>query len=452
MHTKEKYNTLIATIEELVKGKHTKDGLEVYSAHSISDMAFASADSACLDDRSKNVLFLFLNGTTVLDYIQNRRMNYVCKLIIDSPEWNKRLIDNAVYITGLSDDKTFAKKFKKQFGTSPKKAYDDKREDLITQPIDWEAISKDGKSSFIDLEVNEMEGTKFGINRQVFMQVSTAANLQEFYKLSDDESEFAFKLYKERGISLDDSFEYVYNYLWGSFEDANRGEELEKDLSNDNIFHMYFNCGMTFGEIVLVLIACSIQKLPRAMVNTTRDYLLGFREYVKACRLYKTNLNGEIPDYEEIFSYYQKNKLKSDDTEVLKIFAGSIPYLREKDKELSDARISRHEMYMSPFENYHSEFYTIDKEDKQNGSELNLIDFDMDLDDPDVIENMYLSNDIQETENLPWEDEEKEWEDFNAYCDEIDMTEPKDLEVDRRLIGYKNLNINEILKILEGKE
>lgn len=457
MSAKEKYNILINAIEKMIEGEESEVGIEILTPHDISDRAFSLAGCEGMDDRSKNVIFLFLSGLTVIEYIQERKMMYAYKAIINSSEWNRELIDSVVLMMGLSDDKAFAKKFKKTFGTSPKKAFANKDESLISPVKDWDEISKDGKSAFISLEGDNMVETRFGVKKDLFMEANIAANLQAFYSLNDDESEYAFSLYKDMNIPLKDTFEYVYNYLWGNFEDDNRGERLIEDLSNPDVLHMYFECNMSFNEIVRVLICLSKNVLPRKMKDTTKEYLLGYREYCNYLEVALFLGEKSVPSFESIYEYYIENRKEDDDEETFILLIERIPYSYEIGRALDDARTERiykrNNISMDDLI-YEAEVYINDSEE-DNSYEESLIDeefsYDIDLDNPEVVEDLYMDNDAVEKYNEGIIDnEDNYWESFNLFCEELDSKENIEKVKNRKLRGYKNLNITDILKQLSG--
>ena len=96
---KEKYNTIIQSIEELSKGISTDGMMEYLSEHEISERAFQSA-GCLMDDRSKNVLFMFLNGMTVIDYIAQRKMMAAYRHLLGSPSWGGQMKKSRLLLSG----------------------------------------------------------------------------------------------------------------------------------------------------------------------------------------------------------------------------------------------------------------------------------------------------------------------------------------------------------------
>lgn len=455
MGAKERYNTIINKIEELAQGI-IKDGIvKSIPVRDISKQAFSAANCGMMDDRSKNVLFLFLTNKTVLDYINERKMVAAYKYMIISNEWSRDTIWTAVEMLGLSDEKAFAKKFKKQFGVSPKKAFDNKDYTIITEAMEWDAISEDSKRVFVDFGDNGMVDTKFGISKEKFMIAHTAANLQAFYKLNDVESELAYDLYKQKKIPLEETFEYVYNYIWRYTEEGSeeRDSRLSDDLLLPEVIHMYFTCGMSFDDIVNVLISLKKSKLPRNIMDADKVYLKGFA-------IYSSMPHSEYDySYEQLYKFYQKHVPKEHDNYITySIFIRSAKgdgLFRVLEDAVSKASGTFEEDDMTLF------FEAImDNEEYDNDYSEGIWELDFDGDDPDQVEEVWMNHEQIEMRNSIIEEERYfnlfEFEDF---CDALDEGMETWQEEDRKIRFYKNLdgeeffeNTNEALAVDDKDE
>ena len=166
MQAKEKFNNIVYKIEELVWEA------EYMKAYEISEEAFAAGE-CYIDDRSKNTLFLFLVGSTVIDYINERRMMAAYKHLITMKKKNfKKVID----LSGVQEHSSFVRKFSKQFGMSPTQAFDKKDESRIFPIKDWDQISQEGKSIFVKLEEDEniLREKRFGISKEMYIRAQRA--------------------------------------------------------------------------------------------------------------------------------------------------------------------------------------------------------------------------------------------------------------------------------------
>lgn len=474
MNAKERYNKIINTIEELAKGQSIDGVIVPYTDHEISDRAFKAACCSTMNDNSKNTLFLFLNNCTVIDYIKERKMVSVYRMIYDCREWSKNIQSNSIEMAGLSDYQGLCKKFKKYFGISPKKAFENKEIAVFPEIRDWDFISTEGRNMFVKFNEIDMVDKKFGVSKEKFMAAQVAANLQSFYKLNDYESEMAFRLAEDKELPMEDTFEYIYNYVW-SFIDENspeRDKRLEKDLLKPEVIYMYFNCCMTFNEIRMVLVALKKCKLPRDLKDTDRLYLLGFQKYSKHVMDYQRYNSGNFRlssnimkniAYEEIYTTYQDIAEPSDTDKVFLEFVvacteysvkEAIKYARYMAFEyLNSQRYNEDEV-----EELKSELYRLIYNDVEDECISNEYDYEPDFDDLDTFEGFYM--DIFEMEKYTEYDnaieeyeEEFTFEDFNRFCDELDDkdddeddaeddTEDK-LKSNRRLVGFTSLDDEE---------
>lgn len=281
MQVREKYNNIVNKIEELVfNASHKKE-------REISEEAF-EAGMCYIDDRSKNTLFLFLMEKTVVDYINERRMMAAYKHIITMKEKDFR---KAIELSGVQEQSSFIKKFKRLFGMTPKQAFENKDESKILPIKDWDQISQEGKNIIIRLDEDEnvLRETKFGISKEMYIRAQRAENLQSFYKLNDLESEFAFGLSDSHSLSLDDAFEYVYNYVWvyaegkkpDDLEVTARDSRIEEDLLNDDTLYLYFDCDFSFDDIYILLLVKHCNQIKKTFRELGLTYLKECLEYMK---------------------------------------------------------------------------------------------------------------------------------------------------------------------------
>lgn len=467
MNAKERYNKIINTIEELAKGQSIDGVIVPLSDHEISDRAFEAACCSTMNDNSKNTLFLFLNNCTIIDYIKERKMVSVYRMIYDCKEWSKNIQSNSIEMAGLSDYQGLCKKFKKYFGISPKKAFENKEIAVVPEIRDWDFISTEGRNMFVKFNEIDMVDNKFGISKEKFMAAQVAANLQSFYKLNDYESEIAFRLAEDKKLPIEDTFEYIYNYVWSFIDDNSpeRDKRLEKDLLKQEVIHMYFNCCMTFNEIRMVLVALNKCKLPRDLKDTDRLYLLGFQKYSKHLIDYQRYNSGSFRwsnyilndiAYEDIFTIYQKYAEPRDTDKVFlefvvactkQPFEDAIEYARYMAFEyLNSQRYNEDEV-----EELESQLYRLRYNEIEDERISNEDGYEPDFDDLDAVEEFYMNNDeleqYTEYDNALEEFEEDfTFEDFNRYCDKLDDEDDTDddtedkLKSNRRLVGFTSLD------------
>lgn len=434
MNAKERYNVIINTIEDLVQGKVKDGAIEVFAPLTISQMAFEKA-GCYINERSRNVIFMFLMNKNIIDYIQERKMMAAYRCLVDSDEWNKDVVWDAIELAGVGDDKAFAKKFKKYFQVTPKWAFENKDMTLFVQMKDWNALDE-GKIGYVEFEEKEMVETKFGISKEKYMLAYAAGNLQAFYNLNEIESELAFDLCQKESLSLEDTFEYIYNYIWSYIDEEKEGrdEYLYEDLMNPDVIYMYFRCGMTFNEIILVLRTIAHYALPRKLESVDKKYLIGFWKY---CKYFEDDSMSReyanLYSYEELYTYYNEHG-----EEDVNKFLEFIEYA--KSVSLQDA------LTYSCFEDnngYYEEGESWDCVEDVFGADL--FDYEPDFDDMDEIQNLWTNDRNQENSNiaLNYMEDNFDLSNFESYCDMVDdIEEETKKKSTRRLIGYKNLNVN----------
>ena len=281
MKAKEKYNNIVYKIEELVLNASYKKDYE------ISKEAFESGE-CFIDDRAKNTLFYFLIGKTVIDYINERRMMAAYNHIITMKEKD---FGKAIELSGVQDQPAFIKKFKKMFGMTPTRAFDEKDESKKLPVYDWDQILQEGRNIMLKLNENEnvLRETRFGISKEMYIRAQRAENLQSFYKLNDLEAEFAFGLSDSHRVSLDAAFEYVYNYVWvyaegktqGSTETGTRDSRIKEDLLNEDTLYLYFNGEFSFDDIYILLLVKYCNQIKKDLREFDLTYLKECLKYIK---------------------------------------------------------------------------------------------------------------------------------------------------------------------------
>ena len=117
MTPKEKFNSIVSEIERLVKGIIDENEYIFLKAHEISDRAFKEG-KCYIDDRSKNVLFQFLIGSTVIDYVNERKMMATYEYLISVDKKEKGKYKVALEMSGVENQSSFIKKFNKYKDTN----------------------------------------------------------------------------------------------------------------------------------------------------------------------------------------------------------------------------------------------------------------------------------------------------------------------------------------------
>ena len=477
MQAKEKFNNIVYKIEELVWEA------EYMKAYEISEEAFAAGE-CYIDDRSKNTLFLFLVGSTVIDYINERRMMAAYKHLITMKKKNfKKVID----LSGVQEHSSFVRKFRKQFGMSPTQAFDKKDESRIFPIKDWDQISQEGKSIFVKLEEDEniLREKRFGISKEMYIRAQRAENLQSFYKLNDLESEFAFGLSDSHSVSLDDAFEYVYNYVWVYAEDKvsddadmkKRDVRIKEDLLNEDTVYLYFDCGPSFEDIYILLLVKHINDMKESWREVEPMYLQGCLQYMQ--RVYLDWVMGfdreedfrlKFRNFQKAHQYFQEKKTETYTEYDYKLYL-SLTYFYDiitawamvnpglqSDKEVKQVydKIYVDSHYMNTYESdyneiemrrerlyaedgfYEREFYGENYYDEEE------CDYEYDMDDPENIQDSYMSFNRDDNMIEMDLDDDFDEESFEKLCEleEMDKLE-EEIKPKRVLSGHVDLNVEE---------
>ncbi len=307
MNIVERYNQTIELIEKMaVKGE--------YSAREIGAKA---ADENGLQLRDMSTIFLYLQNMTLYSYIMERKLTAAYKFLIDS---KKRDISHAVAISGYSDQPSFSKAFKRQFGSTPFEAFKDKDKTKIKRPLTWEVLSGNANSPNTDIEENEkmMENTVFGISENSFNKVSAVLELEAFYGLSRMFSNYAYDLSEKTGYSLEECFSYadsLHKYI-GEYEpvlsrEQSPEEALREIGDNEIIQTVFFARGISVDIIEELredynaslddLMKCDMEMLDM-FPGFELLMSMSFSYYIKAYERFAEY--ADITEYPEVFYDY----------------------------------------------------------------------------------------------------------------------------------------------------
>lgn len=463
MQAKEKYNNIIYKIEELVSNA------EYMRDREISNKAFEAANWG-INDRDKNTIFIFLMGRSVLDYITERRMMASYQYIISS---EKPVYEKAISLSGVQNQPSFNKKFKKQFGITPRQAFVEKDESRIEPIKNWDFISQERQQLLVELDKNEnaLREKKFGISKEMYIRAQQAESLQSFYKLNDLEAEFAFNLSENQPVTIEESFEYVYNYVWGYVEEifANEGnvekrdERIEEDLLNDDTLYLYFECGLSFNDICSLFSIQYCLRMEKQLRQYDSSYLNGCVQYLNGELLSyqlgfisKEDLVLSYEKYQKAYQYYM-NKKTEEYTEFDYLLY--IRLLKEYGviatawARLKPGKRSLHQVQIA-YENTRDYFLQQKSPDydyiqpERNFGLYEQIDYEgfyeddvmYDIDDYECIQESYMSFDFEPTEMETYYDEEY----FEMPCE---LEEDDELIVEkyngRGLLYRMDLNVSE---------
>ncbi len=198
MNARELYNTIIADIEHSATNCNNDE----------QNIAFELEKNYKISIRDLSAIFSFMTGTTLISYIKNRRLMASYKYLIESPKWD---IQQAIAISGMSDQSSYGKKFTRVFAVSPKEAYKNKDRSLCAPPLTWDAVSccknnintEGGKPNMTNAR------TMFDIPQSHCENAVQVSALENLYGLGPLLTEVAVKISEDLNVSLSDAFKYA---------------------------------------------------------------------------------------------------------------------------------------------------------------------------------------------------------------------------------------------------
>ena len=222
MTVSEKFDRVTALIES-----------EIKKYKPASEIAEKVAKENAVTERDLNTVILFFTGKTLSQYIKDRKMNASFECLIVSEKKVKESIQDAIDFSGLGDQPTFDKKFKKTFGMTPTEAYNKKDCSHVTMRLTWDNCShveikditnENGKTVI-------SHDTVFGLIRSKYEEVKEAIELKEMYGFDELQSEAAYYISKTYGVPLKDSFCFVDEYEYTEYTKGDEGKD-EQELKD----------------------------------------------------------------------------------------------------------------------------------------------------------------------------------------------------------------------------
>ena len=299
MNTKIRYDEIIQFIENAVnEGVGDKAG----------DIAekLLKEKAQGISWRDMSAVIGFMTGDSLIPYIRSRQMTKAYKALVEDGKKIEIVID----YTGLSDQPTFIKAFRKQFDMSPTEAIRTNDLSLITLPQTWSVISEDDHKSRIyeSDEDNEPmnEVLKFGISQTKLNLIREAMELQVVYGFNDEQSEMAFYVSEKYDISLRKAFDFIDDYClqfypFNDNEYANLSEQKP-------LIYAYFTFDMLSisqtVELMNELRAAGVEDITLEDTELIKAYLdpeLGFFSFIdlkEEYEFFKREVTGNYTFYD----------------------------------------------------------------------------------------------------------------------------------------------------------
>lgn len=283
MNPKAKYDGAIEFIETVIcEGVSTKAG-------EIADRVVREKGQG-ISSRDMSAIIGFMTGDMLIPYVKSRQLVYAYKTLVEDGDANA-----AIAYTGLGDQPTFIKAFRRQFDMTPLEAIKKKDSSLVTPPKTWSVISDSNENIGIyqDEEDDKSveEDLKFGIASSKLDLIKEALDLQAVYGFDNDKSEAAFNVAEKYSISMRKAFEFVDDFYmhFESYDNTPTAKDVEK---SDALIYTY----LTFDMMSVNQSAELILELSFHGVN---DITLESKELVKAY------LNYSEFSYSDLKEYYQ---------------------------------------------------------------------------------------------------------------------------------------------------
>ena len=218
MNPIERYNHIINSIEDIIEVNPLKDTNQIINElmHNIG-----------ITIRDMATVIKFFTDMSLAEYVRKRKMDYSYKKMQEQKEYD---IDSVIDFTGYADHSSYSKAFKKEYGISPKKAYDEKK-DLRKPPLTMEALYDNEVE--VTPECTIKKENVFGVDQNTYQNIIKAEDLKELYGFNSRQANIAFEHFKEcEEFGIESAFEVLA-------EDISNIEEImeidTKNLSEEKI-------------------------------------------------------------------------------------------------------------------------------------------------------------------------------------------------------------------------
>ena len=203
---------------------------EAKSHKSISSIADTVAQSIGMSRRDLSTVFMFFTGKTLSNYIRERKMMASCESILRS---NKFDVQVAVEISGLCDQPTFNKSFKKQFNCTPTEAFKNKDYSLLKLRLTWDEMGENEILSISKRHIYDSDTSAyvFGIAQNKYEELIEIIELRETYNLDESKCEIAYSIHQEYNLTLQDTFRFISEFDYYLNSDGNDSTTENEKLS-----------------------------------------------------------------------------------------------------------------------------------------------------------------------------------------------------------------------------
>lgn len=150
----------------------------------------------------------FFTDMSLAEYVKKRKMDYSYKKMQEQKVYD---LDSVIDFTGYADHSSYSKAFKKEYGISPKKAYDEQK-NLRKPPLTMEALYDNEVE--VTPECTIKKGNVFGVDQNTYQNIIKAEDLKELYGFNSRQANIAFDCFKEyEELGIEFAFEKVAEYI-----------------------------------------------------------------------------------------------------------------------------------------------------------------------------------------------------------------------------------------------
>ncbi len=263
MSAKERYNAIIDDIEYMATKEHLSK-IEIANRIQYKNQ----------DIPEFPAIFLFLTGCPLNNYIVSRKAQAAYKYIITAPDYNRRILDKAIEISGREDDSSLSKLFKAQFGVPPKEAQKMKDTSKIQPPKYWDDLSQENSRLEKEELTKSTPQTIYGIEKPLYDRITSINNLKAFYGFDIMHCTIAVDVADTFCFDLSDAFDYI-NTIKEGLESMVDDTYSATAITEDRLWRIAKDPEINY------CIACNLS-LPSALKAISNLHELGY-ESVTQC-------------------------------------------------------------------------------------------------------------------------------------------------------------------------
>lgn len=413
MNPIERYDNIINNIEDMIEEDPYKD-IHKITSELMKNIGITTRDIA--------VVIKFFTDMSLAEYVRKRKMNYSYKKLQEQPEYD---LDSVIDYTGYSDHPAYSKAFKKEYGISPKKAYDEGK-NLEKPPLTIETLQNNNIE--VKPRIYAKKSNIFGVDKETYDRILLAEDLKELYGFNKAQANIAFHYAEEGELPLDFAFEDTSEAFAACDEILGIETKNFSESKMQEILNAWHNVYYSFDGLVptsqIIRLCCRARayniKLTDIDENFGEYYMsvhLLTEDYVKAYKVY-LEYKDEFEDEEEINDFFENLGPCSDGEAAL----GYVLSLRNIDNDIINTDLSElyrtedsyadcldkaehQDFYGNEYTNYTEDYNPNDPFDEKG-----------DIDDPDYYyRKIYRENDFDCNDKNLFDEEDDDGysEDYN---------------------------------------